>query len=833
MESQNTKGEHHMTKTRFFMGTKGIRERAFSVLAMAALSLAVVSGMSCNPKGAQAADEPFDGGWPRLYTIDGNEILLQQPQIDEWRNYTTLFARLAATVKLKGSREAVAGVVELKSATVTDHEARLVTLYKPEIIGVRFPDVPAEMAAELEKAVWSVTPAREQAELALDRVLAYVELGQAGSEGVAVNLEPPPIFYSDREAILVSFLGPPRFSPIEGAGLEFGLNTNWDVIRDPATGRMYLLFIGSWLMTDDLLAGSWGPAGALPAGMKNLPADEAWDRVRKSVPGGPPASVPRVFVSERPGEVIITKGRPEFRPIPGTNLASIANSENTVFYHQVDGQFYFLAAGRWFRAPDLTGPWSSATRSLPADFAAIPKDDPSGGILASVPGTEEAQDAVLLASIPKKAVVNRSEAKAEVGYDGEPQFEPIEKTGVKYAVNTAYDVFLVGSTYYTCYEAVWFTGPTANGPWAVADSVPKEIYTIPPTSPKYNVTYVTIYESTPTTVTTGYTSGYNGEVVSSGVVMFGLCVAVIASSSHYHYGYYPPYYWGYGPRPMPHYGHYHHYAGPHGYGWSAHGPYGGTGFGAKYNPSTGTYQRGGYAYGPGGGAGYRAGYNPSTGAWGGQRGGYNAYGSWKQTAVVKGNDWVRGGSVSDAHGTRGAFQTSEGAAGAGYKGDQGSAYVVKDKEGNIYAGKDGNVYKRGDNGEWSSANRGGASATTTGSQAAAGNRAAAGPSARPSATAGAAGTTAAARPSATAAGPSVSTGDRTAGTGATPSVSTADRSRAAGSSPGVSTSPAGFGGSSSSVQSGLNRDHQARQMGNQRTAQRSRPAASRSGGRRR
>jgi hypothetical protein len=107
----------------------------------------------------------------------------------------------------------------------------------------------------------------------------------------------------------------------------------------------------------------------------------------------------------------------------------------------------------------------------------------------------------------------------------------------------------------------------------VADSIPKEIYSIPPTSPKYNVTNVFIYESTPTTVTTGYTSGYNGEVVAAGVVMFGLCVAVIAASSHYHYGYYPPYYWGYGPRPYPHYGHYNYYAGPHGYGWSAHGPF--------------------------------------------------------------------------------------------------------------------------------------------------------------------------------------------------------------------------------------------------------------------
>jgi hypothetical protein len=829
-----------MAQMRFFTKSTGAWSRGLVGLALAALILATVPGLSCKRSGAKAPgtvgaggeEGPLDSGWPRLYTIDGNEIMLQQPQIDEWRNYSTLFARLAVTVKLKGSQETIAGIVELKAATVTDHDARLVTMYRPEITTVRFPEVPPEMTAELENAVRSVSPARDITEISLDRVLAYVEQSQAQDEGVAVNLEPPPIFYSDSEAILISFLGPPRFSPIEGTGLEFGLNTNWDVIRDPATGRAYLLYIGSWLTTDDLLQGSWGPAGALPGDMKKLPKDEAWERVRQSVPGQPPASVPRVFVSERPGEVIITAGRPQFRPIPGTGLSAISNSENTLFYHQVDGQFYFLAAGRWFRAPDLTGPWSAATRSLPADFAAIPKDDPSADILGSVPGTEEAQDVVLLASIPKMAVVNRDEAQPEVNYDGEPEFEPIEKTSVKYAVNTANDVFIVGSTYYTCYEGVWFIGSSAAGPWSVADSVPKEIYTIPPTSPKYNVTYVTVYESTPTTVTTGYTSGYNGEVVSSGVVMFGLCVAVIATSSHYHYGYYPPYYWGYGPRPpYHHYGHYNYYAGPHGYGWSAHGPYGGAGYGAKYNPSTGIYSRGGYAYGPGGGAAYRAGYNPATGARGAQRGGYNAYGSWKQSAVVKGDDWVRGGSASNSQGTLKGFQTSEGAAGVGYKGREGSGFVVKDGEGNMYAGKDGNVYKRDESGDWSSATRGGASASTT--QAQTGDRAGTSASAQPKAgTANTAGASAI-RPSTGAANPASGTVARPSTGAAGPAASADNRPSGAVSKPSASANTGALGGSSSSVQSGLNSDYQARQTGNQRTTKRSGSGASRGGGRRR
>ena len=40
---------------------------------------------------------------------------------------------------------------------------------------------------------------------------------------------------------------------------------------------------------------------------------------------------------------------------------------------------------------------------------------------------------------------------------------------------------------------MWFVAATPQGPWLVASAVPAAIYTIPPTSPLYYVTYVRIY----------------------------------------------------------------------------------------------------------------------------------------------------------------------------------------------------------------------------------------------------------------------------------------------------------------------------------------------------
>ena len=100
-------------------------------------------------------------------------------------------------------------------------------------------------------------------------------------------------------------------------------------------------------------------------------------------------------------------------------------------------QFYYLTAGRWFRANDLQGPWTYATPDLPPDFAKIPLTSPASAILASVPGTNEAKDAVLLAQVPTTITVNPAEAAAQikVAYAGDPKFEPIKGTSMEYATN--------------------------------------------------------------------------------------------------------------------------------------------------------------------------------------------------------------------------------------------------------------------------------------------------------------------------------------------------------------------------------------------------------------
>ena len=384
-------------------------------------------------------------------------------------------------------------------------------------------------------------------------------------------------------------------------------------------------------------------------------------------------------------------------------------------------QFYYLTAGRWFRANDLQGPWTYATPDLPPDFAKIPLTSPASAILASVPGTDEAKDAVLLAQVPTTITVKPAEAAAQVkvAYAGDPKFEPIKGTSMEYATNTHDKVIKVGDVYYLCLQGVWFMSPNSQGPWTTCTSVPQEIYTIPPSSPVYNVTYVTQTANPDGTVQASYTAGYLGAFILGAATG-----AIIANGSGYWWppycygGYYYPYaatycggyYGGYGY----HYGTPYYDSATGAYGWkqTAYGPYGSATRGAAYNPYTGTYARGASVSTPYGTRSAAQAYNPYTGTYAQTRQGSNPNAQWGSSYVSRGNKSATMGHYSTANGTVAGISGSQGGKAVGASTAWGNTAAGKTASGNMYAGHDGNVYKntgngwqKYDNGSWNSVNK--------------------------------------------------------------------------------------------------------------------------------
>lgn len=655
------------------------------------------------PNHAGAGPPAQDVGWPRQISKNGATLIYYQPQIDEWKDYKELFCRVAFSLKPASGNE-VLGVASLHAGTLADKESRTAYIRDIQVTSVRFPSLDAQAAAQMDQTFREMVPSGGEP-ISIDRLMADLEKNKTEAKSVAVKTDPPQIFYSTKPAILLMVDGKPVLAPIEKTNLQFVVNTNWNLIFDKSKKNYYLAHQKGWLSAKDL-KGPWQPTQKLPKDMEKLPADQTWAEVKKLVPAPPPSgAVPHVFFSATPAELILTKGAPVYSKIPGTRLLYITNTENDVFLDNTDKQLYVLFSGRWFRSQSPEGPWSYAGNDLPADFAKIPSNSPKAAVLASVPGTIQAADAVMLAQIPTTAVINKAEAEAKVkvAYDGDPQFKPIENTSLQYASNTDDKVIKVGDLYYLCFQGVWFVSKDPKGPWKTADSVPKEIYTIPPSSPVYNVTYVTQGNATEDTVESSSTAGYLGMFVIG--MTAGLAIG---------YGtgyYYPPYVYYGGVYPVYRgwpatYGVgavYRPYGGAYGYGRAAYGPYGAAGRSAWYNPSTGRYGRTATRQSYyGGGRTASTAYNPWTGGRGASVQGHSPYAQWGRSAAVRGDQWVQSGHVTTARGTTGAYRSSEG---AGVASTRANGTVARTSNG-VYAGNDGNVYRRNSSGNWSQYNNG-------------------------------------------------------------------------------------------------------------------------------
>jgi hypothetical protein len=297
-----------------------------------------------------------------------------------------------------------------------------------------------------------------------------------------------------------------------------------------------------------------------------------------------------------------------------------------------------------------------------------------------------------------------------VEYQGEPRFEPIEQTTVSRAVNTDKDILMVGDLYYMCVDGVWFMSSTATGPWKVADSIPKEVYEIPISSPAYPVTQVSVESYDDDAVVFEALPAYTGLMVGWGVAMWGT-------------GYdYPPYYWSGGFYPAyypryPSYGYgarYNPWTGAFTRGGAVYGPYGGAGYAARYNPRTGTYARGAAAWGPGSARGAAQAWNPRTGTSAQTRQGANVFASWGATGVQRGDQWASTARVTN-RATGATTRATQGSGGGGMvsrSGAAGRSAIGTTGSGNVYAGHDGNVYRnqggtwqKYNNGNWSSVDR--------------------------------------------------------------------------------------------------------------------------------
>jgi hypothetical protein len=453
--------------------------------------------------------------WPKVISAnDGSIIKIYQPQPESLSGDILKF-RSAVSVQSPNDTDPTFGTFWCVATIATDRDNRMVLLINTHVPNFKLSsDSDVNHINYLKTTLESQLP-QAGIEIPMDVLLTQLD-NNAEQNKLAQNFDnnPPKIIYASKPLILVLIDGEPKMKRNPSWGLDAVVNTPFTIVRNN-DGQFYLYGAKHWYK-ESSATGPYQPAYNPPANLNKIAS--AVDAANDAQAGYSSSADKRddnvntgysdIIVTTQPAELIKTSGQPNMVPIDNTSLLSAANSNNDIFLDTITQQYYILVSGRWFTSNSLNRSWRYfPATNIPADFAKIPEGSPKDNVLASVPGTYAAKEAILDAQIPQTAKIDRNKAAADVTYDGEPDFRPIEGTNMQYAINTASSVVRYGNLYYTVESGVWFVAPTPNGPWRVATERPAEIDIIPPRYPVYNLKYVYIYDVTPDWVYRGYTPG--------------------------------------------------------------------------------------------------------------------------------------------------------------------------------------------------------------------------------------------------------------------------------------------------------------------------------------
>ena len=176
-----------------------------------------------------------DREWPQELTgREGAAVVLYQPQVETWKAYRLLRARMAVAFRRMEASSPVLGAVVLEGDTATSSDTGQVRISGIRIVEGRFPALsPADSDRLLDALRARMT--KEDVIVSLERITAYLERAETALSPAPLKPDPPRILMSTRPAVLVLLEGPPVLAPVPGTDLSYTLNTNWDLLRDGET----------------------------------------------------------------------------------------------------------------------------------------------------------------------------------------------------------------------------------------------------------------------------------------------------------------------------------------------------------------------------------------------------------------------------------------------------------------------------------------------------------------------------------------------------------------------------------------------------------------------
>ncbi|MCD4729764.1 MAG: hypothetical protein K8R74_04125, partial [Bacteroidales bacterium] len=294
--------------------------------------------------------------WPiEIESDDGFVTTLYQPQLESFEA-NVLEGRMAVTIK-PPEKEMIFGAVWFKARMLTDLDNRTVLLEKMDIIKTHFPDMVNEENVEKFSKLLSEEMESWNLEMSLDRILASLDevenLKQLSDD---INNDPPAIYFRTTPAMLMMIDGEPILKKDEDSGLEYVVNTPYFIVKDTKKDNYYITDGNFWYTSKEILRG-WEATKKPPSKVKKFAKDNIEDTEPDSIAQSY-TEAPELIIETKAAELILAGGEIDYKPIEGTSLLYVANSESDIIMDINSQNHYILIAGRWYHSSSLQdGDW--------------------------------------------------------------------------------------------------------------------------------------------------------------------------------------------------------------------------------------------------------------------------------------------------------------------------------------------------------------------------------------------------------------------------------------------------------------------------------------------
>ncbi|WP_051356710.1 carbohydrate-binding family V/XII [Azorhizobium doebereinerae] len=177
-------------------------------------------------------------------------------------------------------------------------------------------------------------------------------------------------------------------------------------------------------------------------------------------------------------------GQPVLRPVDGAREFQRVINTQPLLLKDAAGTFHLQAAGAWYEAPSLAGPWvvtPQVPQALQAAAKAAVKTQKADPLLSQDGKPVTPPPAIRVATEPTELIQT----------NGQPELLPVDGTQLMSMKNADHAVFMDpnSNAYYVLISGRWFRSTSLDGAWSYVanDALPADFAKISTNDPKANV----------------------------------------------------------------------------------------------------------------------------------------------------------------------------------------------------------------------------------------------------------------------------------------------------------------------------------------------------------